>query len=191
MAFSEGVRPGGLRDQHDIQVLVCYLLYSVDEPLPEKVLTESMLVNEIANHFEIAAALSLLLERGNITEQDGVLSLTENGREIAQVLGGNLPLSMAERALQTAVRMIARAKAADRTKVEIVPLSKGVRVDCAIDTSDQPLMSFSLVVADRQQAELVRARFLEDPSLLYRTVVEIMMNPNLKKTADMLYIPLK
>ena len=166
-------------------------MYSVDQPLSEKAITECMLVNEIANHFEIAGALSLLIERGNVIEEDGVLTLTENGREVASVLGSNLPLSMVERALQTAVRMIAQTKAAKQTKVEIVSLEKGVRVDCAIDTSDQPLMSFSLVVADKQQAELVRSRFLENPSLVYRTMVEMMMNPHLKKTEDMLYIPLK
>ena len=191
MAFSEGVRPGGLRDQQDIQVLICYLLYSIDQPLSEKLISDCILLNEIANHFEFAGALSLLIERGNVIEQDGGLALTENGREIARVLGGNLPLSIHERAMQTAVRLIAQTHAAKQTKVNIVPLDNGVRVDCAIDNTDEPMMSFSLVVADVHQAEHVKAQFLENPTLIYRTMVEVLMNPNMKKTEDYLYIPLK
>jgi hypothetical protein len=54
MAFLQGVRMGGLNEQKDIQVLLCYLLYSVDQPIPEQMLSECILSNEIANHFEVS-----------------------------------------------------------------------------------------------------------------------------------------
>ena len=190
-SFSEGVRAGGLRDQQEIQVLLCYLIDTVGGRLEERLLTECILANEIANHFETAAALETQIKRGNITEENGVLTLSDAGREIARVLAGNLPLTIQERAVQSAVRLLAQHRNATSTKVEITPTDLGVRVTCAADTSDQPVMSFSLVVADNAQAELVRDRFLQDPVLLYRTMVEVLMNPDLKKTADMLYIPLR
>ena len=190
-SFSEGVRAGGLRDQQEIQVLLCYLIDTVGGRLEERLLTECILANEIANHFETAAALEMQIKRGNITEENGVLTQSDAGREIARVLAGNLPLTIQERAVQSAVRLLAQHRNAASTKVEITPTDLGVRVTCAADTSDQPVMSFSLVVADNAQAELVRDRFLQDPVLLYRTMVEVLMNPDLKKTADMLYIPLR
>ena len=104
-SFSEGVRAGGLRDQQEIQVLLCYLINTVGGRLDERLLTECILSNEIANHFEVAAALELQIQRGNILEQDGVLTLTDTGREIAHVLANNLPLTIQERAVQSAVRL--------------------------------------------------------------------------------------
>ena len=190
-SFSEGVRAGGLRDQQEIQVLLCYLINTVGGRLDERLLTECILSNEIANHFEVAAALELQIQRGNILEQDGVLTLTDTGREIARVLANNLPLTIQERAVQSAVRLLAQQRNAASTKVDIVPQPIGVRVNCAVDATEQPLMSFSLLVADNAQAELVRDRFLQDPTLVYRTMVSVLMDPNLKKTEDMLYIPLR
>ena len=90
-----------------------------------------------------------------------------------------------------AVRLLAQQRNAASTKVDIVPHPIGVRVNCAVDATEQPLMSFSLLVADNAQAELVRDRFLQDPTLVYRTMVSVLMDPNLKKTEDMLYIPLR
>jgi hypothetical protein len=60
--------------------------------------------------------LQILIDRGHILDEEGTLSVSDTGREIAKTLGGNLPLTIRERALQTAVRMTARAKNAKQTK---------------------------------------------------------------------------
>ena len=40
--------------------------------------------------------------------------------------------------------------------------------------ADRPLLSFSLMVGDDMQAKLIKERFLEDPILLYRSLIAVL-----------------
>ena len=94
-AFTGGIELGGLRNRDDIRLLICYILKSVDTPLTRQMLNDAMQEDGLANFFEVGQAIEELLKTGNITADilDGeeVISVTDRGREAAELLQTSLP----------------------------------------------------------------------------------------------------
>lgn len=173
-AFTGGVEPGGLWNQNDIRILICYVLDSVDGPLSREELGELLQQKGLANYFEVGDALGALEGQGHITVEDGLCRVGETGREIARTLGDTLPLSVRDKALEAALLLLAQARARRENRVEIEEGEKGYRVTCHISGGEMDLMSISLYVPDRLQAELVRQNFHKDPEGAYRLLLSFL-----------------
>lgn len=171
-AFTGGVEPGGLWNQNDIRILICYVLDSVGAPLPREDIARLLQQKGLANYFEVGDALGALERLGHIGQDgQGLCSIRETGREIAGALAGTLPLSVREKAREAALMLLADARAQRENRVEIQEGGQGCRVSCHISGGDIELMSFSLYVPDRAQAELVRANFHKNPEGAYRLLL--------------------
>ena len=174
-AFTNGVEPGGLLNSREIRILVCYMLNSVDEPMDRQSIVEIIFSEGMANFFETEAAIEELVNLGNLTEdENGFLELTPIGKEASQTLVSRLPFTIRTRAVETAVKLMTRKRRARDTRVEFQQLDTGVAVTCSIDRTEHPMMSFTLLVADLQQAELIRDRFLDDPVTIYRMMISLL-----------------
>ena len=174
-AFTNGVEPGGLLNSREIRVLVCYMLNSMDEPMDRRSIVEIVFSEGIANFFETEAAIEELVNLGNLTEdENGFLELTPVGKEASETLVSRLPFTIRTRAVEAAVKLMTRKRRAKDTRVEFQQLDVGVAVTCSIDRTEHPMMSFTLRVADMQQAELIRERFLDDPVIVYRLLISLL-----------------
>lgn len=172
--FSDGVRPGGLYDSREIKVLICYMLSGVPEPLSRDTVIEILTEGEMANLFEISAAIDDLTARGNLAETDGgLLTLTESGRTSAEQLYNLIPYTLRDRSQKAAMKLLARARNERDADVVITPLDVGYSVKCSIDKTDVPMMSFTLRVTDETIAKAVRERFLDDPTAFYRALIAL------------------
>ena len=122
-AFDAGIELGGLRNRDDIRLLVCYLLKSVDSPMTRQMLNEAMQEDGLANYFEVGQAIEELLKTANITADilgdDEVISVTQKGREAAEMLQTSLPRTVRERAVNSAIRLITKARVERENKIEI------------------------------------------------------------------------
>lgn len=174
--FSAGVEPGGLYRKEDIQLLLCYVLSSVDEPMPRTTLMDIVVGNGMANFFETTEALEGLLNVGSVTQDtdDELLVIAETGRVAVETLRDRLPRTLRERSVKLAVQAIARRRSERESDVTVTDLPHGCSISCAIRDVDAPLMALSLKVADHAQADWIRDRFLDDPGLLYRSVLSIL-----------------
>ena len=171
-AFTDGVIPGGLLNSREIRILICYMLSSVDEPMPRKTVVDIIFSQGMANYFETEAAIEELVKLGNITEtEDDLLIITEAGRSAAETLTTHIPFTLRERSVESAVRLLTRRRRERENNVEITPIENGVMITCSIDRTEHPMMSFSLRVADNEQAELIKDRFLNDPVTVYRLMI--------------------
>lgn len=174
-AFSAGVEPGGLYSSQEIKILICYMLAGVDEPLPRQSVLEIIATGGMANFFEAGAAIDELIRLHNLTEgEDGRLYLTEDGRQAASTLSGMIPFTLRERSVQAALKLLTRMRREKENQVTVKKLEHGRLVTCEIQDAGQPLLSFSLRVADDLQAGLIRERFLEDPTLIYSSLIALL-----------------
>lgn len=174
-AFSAGVEPGGLYSSQEIKILICYMLAGVDEPLPRQSVLEIIAAGGMANFFEAGAAIDELIRLHNLTEgEDGRLYLTEDGRQAASTLSGMIPFTLRERSVQAALKLLTRMRREKENQVTVKKLEHGRLVTCEIQDAGQPLLSFSLRVADDLQAGLIRERFLEDPTLIYSSLIALL-----------------
>lgn len=171
-AFTGGVEPGGLWKKNDIRILLCYILSSVSGPLNRESLSQIIQGKALANYFEVGDALDALLKQGNVTEtSEGFYTVTSAGREIARDLDASLPLSVRDKALEAAMRLMAEVKSRRENRVEIEKTEHGFQVTCHISGGKLDLMSVSLYVPDRAQAELVEKSFYRDPEGVYKLLL--------------------
>lgn len=184
MPFSAGVEPGGLYTSQEIKILICYMLLGVGEPMERQMVTELIAGNGMANFFETAAAVDELARQGHLTEKEGRISLTETGRQVGDTLAGMIPYTLRERSVKAALQLLTRIRREQENTVELEKLDHGYRVTCTIQDSASPLMSVSLRVADDMQAGLIRENFLDDPTLLYRSLLAILTGDAGMRRAD-------
>ncbi len=171
-AFTGGVDPGGLWTRNDIRILICYILSSVDAPLSKEDLTDILQGRGLANYFEAEDALAALADLGHVALAEEGYTVTATGREIAGRLDVELPLAVRDKALEAAVSLLARARSRREHRVEISDLENGCRVDCHVQGGEGvDLLSLSLYVPDRAQAQRVEEGFYQDPDRLYKLVL--------------------
>ena len=112
------------------------------------------------------------MAQGNVVQEpDGCYTVTAAGREIAHSLDATLPLSVRDKALKAAFTLLAHAKAQRENRVDLRETEQGLQVTCHVSGGDTDLMTLSLYVPDKAQAEMVRECFFQDPEGLYQLVM--------------------
>lgn len=191
-AFGAGVEPGGLHSRHEIKILICYMLIAAGQPMPRNDVLDIICGGGMANFFDASAAVDELVELGNLYEhEDGALSVTDTGSHAADTLADMLPYTIRERSVQGALQLLARRRNERENRVDIKKTDAGYTVTCTVGDGTAPLMSFTLLVSDDRQAELVRERFLRDPLLLYQSTVAVLTGGARFDANDRIIIDLK
>ena len=175
-AFDAGIELGGLRNRDDIRLLICYLLKSVDAPMTRQMLNEAMQEDGLANYFEVGQAIEELLKTGNITadilDEDEVISVTQKGREAAELLQTSLPRTVREKAVNSAIRLTTRAKIERENKIEVRKEENGgYTITFTLFDKETELMKLSVYVSDSLQLEQVKQNFINDPVKVYSTII--------------------
>lgn len=170
-----GIGRGGMTDKYQIKILICYLLSAVSSPFTRELLDETFHEAQIVNYFNYCEALSELLESEHITE-DEVYHLNPLGLETAQRLARSLPQSIRDNVVQTAMKLVAKQQHEKENEVSIETYKSGYRVTCTIHDVDFDLMQITLYAPDRMQAEILKKRFLNDPSGFYQNVINYLTN---------------
>ena len=143
--------------------------------MPRQAVLDIIAGNGMANLFETGSAIDELVRHNNIIEnEDGALTLTETGIQVAETLAGMIPYTLRERSVKAALQLFTRIRRERENKVLIQKAEKGYNVTCTINDDKTPILSFTLRVADRMQAQLVREKFLDNPVLLYRSMLSIL-----------------
>jgi hypothetical protein len=180
-AFTAGIEPGGLRTKNEIRILICYLLNSVGVPLSKDGIIAIMQDNGLANYFEVADAVAEMSEKGILCRDSGhpdAFTLSDNGKIIAKQLDTALPPSVRNKAVGTALRLLAEAKRERENRVEFIRVDKGYHVICHISGGDMDLMKITLYVPDLNQANMVKKNFHRSPEIVYRMLLALLTGRN-------------
>lgn len=175
-AFDAGIELGGLRSRDDIRLLVCYLLKSIDAPMTRQMLNDAMQEDGLANFFEVGQAIEELLKTGNITadilDDEEVISVTEKGRDAAELLQTSLPRTVREKAVNSAIRLTTRAKVERENKIEVRKEDDGgYTITFTLFDRDTEMMKLSIYVVDSLQLETVKQNFINDPVKVYSSII--------------------
>lgn len=175
-AFDAGIELGGLRSRDDIRLLICYLLKSIDVPMTRQMLNDAMQEDGLANFFEVGQAIEELLKTGNITadilDEEEVISVTEKGREAAELLQTSLPRTVREKAVNSAIRLTTRAKVERDNNIEVRKEDDGgYTITFTLFDRGTELMKLSIYVVDSLQLETVKQNFINDPVKVYSSII--------------------
>ena len=175
-SFSEGIAPGGLREQTEIKLLVCYLLKSLDRPLSRAQINEILQEYPIANYFEVNQAMSDLVKSGNlICELEGeeeMMSLSARARFDVAAIENSLPRAIREKAVRAAWAVLSRERIRRESKVEVAELETGgFHVTFTVYDVGTELMKLTVYVAERDQIERVKRNFFDHAVELYSDII--------------------
>ncbi|MCL2494082.1 MAG: DUF4364 family protein [Oscillospiraceae bacterium] len=181
--LSAGVPPGGLHSREEIRLLLCWLAANLARPLTEALAEQVFAGEGFTNYFEYTAALHALLEAGQLVMAgapgEAVLRLDAKYARAAEELARELPRRVKERALRAAERLQAQDRRELENGVTIYPAGDGDAagsVGCYMTFRQgrgaDMLMSVTLYAPDRETAEAMRAKFLENPGRVYSAVIE-------------------
>ena len=180
-AFTEGVRPGSVTTSHEIIILICYILASVDRPVTFEQLNLALQKQQLVNYFEFASAMESLQKTGHIrTERDETgggterFVLTELGRETAETFESTLPAAVKERGVRALDNILRLFRRQQEYRVDIAKKEDGFVVTLTIPDLGSDLLSLSIFMPTEKECEAIRRRFLNDPMLVYKGVFALL-----------------
>ncbi len=175
--IDDGFVPGMLTNITDVKIIICYLLKTIGEPMDKEKIVEMVFANDIASYFDVRSAVMELVEGGNISEdEEGYVSITPTGFEIAEELESALPLTTRSKIIREGVKINNLAKRAKGNKANVEITPKGIFVKCELLDGEDEIMTFKMLVADEMQAELVKKQFMNNPAEVYKEFVSALLN---------------
>lgn len=177
-AVSAGVEPiGGLFNTADIRILICYILNTINEPVPADMLSNLLHYEGIANGFEVSDSIASLQKSGMISpvdESEDSYTVTAKGREVAETLKTSLSFTVRDRACTAALKMMTRFKNSRNTEINILHEDDRTYISCSAIDRDHPFITVKLLVADETQALCIKERFLDHSSEIYSEIIELL-----------------
>ena len=176
-AFTAGIQDGGLRSVSSISLIVCYIIANINGRVTADNITQTMDEGMFANHFEVADAISKLKRNGVISEdENGVLTLLNDSRANIELIEMDLPLTVRENSIKLCQKIIAKEKYRRENKVEIIPANGGFKVNLNVSDKDTDFLSLNLFASTKEQAEIIKEKFISDPIKVYETLIEAIFN---------------
>ena len=177
-AVSAGVSEiGGLFSTAEVRILICYILSSINDPVPGRMLADVLHYEGIANYFEVNDSIDYLCKSGQlklVDENEDTYVITNSGRDVSETLKTTLPLTVKDRAFSAALKMVSRFKHSKETDIKISREGSRTFITCSAIDNGEPFMSVKLMVSDEQQATYIKDRFLADPSKIYSQIIDML-----------------
>ncbi len=173
--FSQGVAPGGLRERTEIKLLICYLLKTLKRSLTRGQINEILQEYRIANYFEVNTAISELVTAGQLVSalNDGDEEITLTGRAELDVnlLERDLPRSVKEKSIRSALKILQRERIEKESIVEVSPLEHGFHITFTVRDMETELLKITVYVADESQIEIAKRNFYNNATEIYSGVI--------------------
>lgn len=175
-AFSDGVGMGGLHNTEDIKLLVMYVLKTAGVPFSMQSIINSTTQSELANVFEVSnAANSLCADSLAQKDEKGYFTLTEKGESTVDELKNLLNPYVREEAKRCTAKEVIMARRLRENSVNIIPQGGGYIVEISMNEQQHEILGLKIRVGTLQDAQTVKARFLDDPTKLYKSTVNLLL----------------
>lgn len=168
-----------LSDKVDVKVFILYLMKNIGEPLDYNTLNDIVLQDEFVNYFDFAFAFSELLDAQQIIEitdagPDKLYIISESGKETLESYESSLLTVIKERALRSALRLLAFNRTGTRIKSEITEKGGGYNLNCRIFDNEKTLFSVDVYLTDRHYAEKMQVNYDERAEIIYKGALALL-----------------
>ncbi|MBQ8599714.1 MAG: DUF4364 family protein [Oscillospiraceae bacterium] len=179
-AFVGGIEPGGLTNDFEVKILICFLLKKIEQPLSFEQINEILQKTGFVNYFEFVEAISELQKTEHvlpIADENGeeVFELTEIGGATAQTFHHTLPLTVREKTVEAARELIQMQKQLEETEVRYHAVEDGYMLTMKMKDIGSDLMDLSVFVPSEDECVEIRERIYADPLLLYKALLSVLM----------------
>ncbi len=177
-AFNAGVKPGGLTDNTQIRILLCYLVKTAG-PLTRDTLQGALLQEQLVNYFEFADALADVERQQLVSlDEDERYSITDKGSTVADTLAFDLPRTVRESAIRAVMQIQSWKHKAAMNRARIEEEDGEYVVWCAIGDMGSDVFRLQLAMPDKLTAETIRNNFTAHGSEIYSKVMDMLTQPS-------------
>lgn len=172
-----------LHDKDDIKIFILYLMAALNTPLTFAELNDVSVCDGTIGAIDFAECFGELLDGGCIAEVEPAVEgvrearylITNEGRTAATQLRSRLLVSIRDRSLRSALRLLDFRSTGAGIHTESELLADGrCRVTCEAAEGGVPMLQMSLVVDSPERAEEIRDRFNDRPEHIYRAVFALL-----------------
>ena len=187
--FDSGVVLGGIRNSYEVNILICYILKlkldlikktKKNPNLKDAFLTYDefsniLLKENLVNYFELNNSFSELVELDQINEIDidgkKAYYITNKGLNNLDILMLELPKTIREKVAGKVSLLEAQKKRLEKNKATSIKVDDGYIVKLEILDIGSNLLTVELFAPDKTSASALEKSFLNNPKLLYQTVI--------------------
>lgn len=167
---------GGLRNTEDIKLLVMYVLRTANVPFSMQSIINSTTQSELANVFEVSsAANSLCSDLLANKDENGFFTLTKKGESTVDELKNMLNPYVREEAKRCTAKEVIMARRLRENSVNITPQNGGYCVEISMKEQEREILGLRLHVGTLSDAQAVKERFLNDPTALYKSNINLLL----------------
>lgn len=169
-----------LTNKDDIKIFILYIMNSIDYSVDYDTLHDMCVQDGFVTSFDFIECFDELVNTGNIekiSDENGgeLVSVTKNGKHIADTLNGRLLLSIKEKSLKSALRLLSFKKRGTKISSSATELPHGkYEFHCVLEESDGELLNLTLTLENKKQLERVMYNFENQPEFIYRGLLALM-----------------
>lgn len=166
-----------LTDKFEIKIFILYLLKNIKEPLEFSTINDIVVQDGFVNYFDFAICFAELLESNQITELKGDKTLyviSAAGTEAVESVEDKIFVSVKEKALRSALRLLAFNRSGSRTRSRVEKAEKGYKLICSIEDSEKNLLHVEVFLTDANYAEKLRINYDERAEIIYKGVLSLL-----------------
>ena len=168
-------------DETDVRLITLFIIDGFKMPVPASYVFDVIMLQPVANYFDISSQLSELLEKELVTyyteKETTFYSLTNKGSETLSYFKTRIPLTVRERFLNTIKLKIKELKNSLSIKSEYNKINDiEYNVSLGIFEGAYELFSVSLSVGDEKTAKTMCTSFNSDPQKLYSQILSTLLN---------------
>lgn len=177
-AFTAGVKPGGLTDDTQIRILLCYLVKTAG-PLTRDTLQGALLQEQLVNYFEFVDALADVEKQQLVTlNEEEQYTITEKGSTVADTLALDLPRTVRESAIRAVMQIQSWRHKAAMNRARVEEEDGEYTVWCAIGDLGSDVFRLQLAMPDKLTAETIKNNFTAHGSEIYSKVMDMLTQPS-------------
>ncbi len=160
----------------DIKIFLMFLLDNIDRPISYTTISEIIMENIDNVTLDYEDCLACLADEGYLffdeIEGEKYYMISDSGRSVASELYETLDNELRERSIRYAIKHISLSESGAKIKSSIEQTNKKrYRVTLEAYTSDEQIMSTSITVNSRHEAEMIKKNFENKPDAIYRGVL--------------------
>ena len=164
-----------LKSQTDIKVFLMFLLDNINRPVDFTTITEIIMENVDEVTLDYETSLRELADDGHLLfdEIDGekYFMISESGRRVASELYDTLDKEFREKSIHYAIKHISLSESGAKIK-SFVTETENKRFKVTLEATDSvgEIMSTSITVNSRSEAEMIKKNYDSKPDAVYRRI---------------------
>ena len=167
---------GFIRDMLDVKVLILYVMDLAEKAMNVQDLYALCYQDDRLTYFDVCEAVPQLVKSGHLLRlPDGLLEITEKGRENVAITGDSVAFPVRERA-KAAVEAFNRSQnRSSRIRTEVVETDNGFCARMELHDDAGKLFGMEVAAPNRKQAKRMEQALSVCAERLYATVMDALL----------------